>query len=317
MNLLSKLARVTVVGLVTALAACGIGLRGGPGSTMNAVAGVSPATKPDMRAPPISGPALTEAAVNLLNCGENVGCKEFVIDERLMLIDDSYHAFVTRLNQEKTNSDLASGLVELVLGVAGTMSHSITAKTNLAAAGTVVSGSEAVFNQSVFFEKTVTALIAAMDAARAQVRLNIRTSIKNGFDQYPVSDVYRDLIAYERAGTLLGAIGYVQTSSKNAQDSSDKEIRAIVKLTPAQLSEKVCSGNSLGISNKQNWTAEAMRNVADTVGVKVDQNDLYDAVAIAKDIRTFNQGNPSSDDIHKLFLALKNNNLLIKSCVTP
>jgi hypothetical protein len=178
------------------------------------------------------------------------------IVKALIMIDQRYESFVQDLNHDRTLLDAGSGVAAVALGVAGTLTEATRAKTNLAAGAALLAGSTAVIDKTVFYEKTVSALVAAMDAGRSEVLIRIRAGMSQDVDVYRPSDAWRDLLGYERAGTLLGAVGYVQATSQTTADDNAKKLRGICDLTVEERKQKVCATRSLASTNaKRSLTA--------------------------------------------------------------
>ena len=260
--------------LVGVLAGCGHSIRGGPRSTLDQVALGTPSTLP-AAGQELLAAASTEQRNDLLN-------------RRLMMIDQAYVTYINGLRKEKTVTDLATGLAGLALGVAGTLTDGIAAKTNYAAAGTLLAGGSAIVDQTLYYEQTVLALVSAMDANRALVRLTILRGMNEDMAEYTASDAYADLIAYERAGSLLAAIGYVQATAKEAQQVSEGQIRDIVPLPPGVRASKACSTRSLFASNPRRTTANLLTAAA-TLKIDVPADEKADADKIAERIRQLNR----------------------------
>lgn len=275
--------------LTLLLSACTPAFRGAPRASLKEAAEVVNAT-------------LDASAQELIGCNDEK-CVNKVVSQRLMLIDQRYIDYVQSLRREKTKVDFAAGIAGLAVGLAGTLSDSTAAKTNYAAAGTLISGSDAVANQVLYFEQTVIALIAAMDANRAGVRLALKQRMNGG--KASVEDIYADLLAYERAGTLLGAITFVQASAESSRAVSETTLKEIYPLTPAQLSQKTCITNSLvpGVSLDAAKLRAASKAIALNPAADASAEDLRLA------LRQFNRdANPAQ--VKQLFEALKAQGLL-------
>lgn len=281
--------------LLSFLCGCTEAIQGGPKSTMDKIANKD---------------SLTEAGLKLDNSKSKEDRNE-VINQRLIIIDNAYAKYITDLGIEKKQSDMLTGLGGIMLGIAGTLTDSVAAKTNYAATGTLLAGGAALADKTVYFEQTIRALVAAMDASRSQVRLDIYRSMEKDTTEYTSSAAYYDLVRYERAGTLLSAIAFVQSTSKNSQEKADEEIREIVKLTVDQRQEKTCSSRSLFASNPLRNHANLIA-AAKTLQVELDTNELADDEKIAAKLRQLNR-DANSTQVADIFNALKSNGL-ITSC---
>lgn len=261
---------------------CGPAIRGGPPSTLDAPIDDGGGTPSEMQ--------LSAAGSELLAVDTDAERND-VLARRLVLIDQVYEVYISDLRRDKAVMDLATGLAGLAIGVAGTLTDGVTAKTNYAAAGTLLSGGVAIVDQTLFYEQTVLALVSAMDANRAQVRLSIEKSMAKSIVEYPGRNAFRDLQAYERAGTLLAAIAYVGATASGIQSDAEaelKNVRDIVKLTPQQIDLKACSTRSLFAANPKR-TAPALLQVAEALGVDVPDADKSDATKIAAQLRSWNR----------------------------
>lgn len=282
--------------LTILLSGCTPAFRGAPRASLKATAEVVTST-------------LDATAQELIGCIDQE-CINKVVSQRVMLIDQRYVEYVQSLRREKTKVDFAAGIAGLAVGLAGTLSDSVAAKTNYAAAGTLISGSDAVANQVLYFEQTVIALIAAMDANRAGVRLALKQRMNGG--KASVDDIYADLLAYERAGTLLGAITFVQANAESSRGQSEDLLAGIYPLTPEELSQKTCITNSLvpGVALDAAKLLAASKAIALNPAADASVEDLRLA------LRQFNRdANPAQ--VKQLFDALKAQGLLASCTSTP
>ncbi|UXI70534.1 hypothetical protein [Tahibacter amnicola] len=293
-----RIVRVMVLAGLVGLAGCGRAIRGGPVSTLDQPAND---TNPSF---PLAGQELLAA--------QTPDIRNQILQRRLVLIDQLYEGYVAGLRRDKSVMDLATGLAGLALGVAGTLTDSVTAKTNYAAAGTLLTGGAAVIDQTLFYEQTVLALVAAMDANRAQVRLQIENGMRGNLQDYAGDNAFRDLQAYERAGTLLSAITYIHTTSKGIQSDAEAEIqqtRDIVQLTPQETDLKACTTRSLMSSNPKR-TAPAMLTAANALNLSVSDANKDNATAIAAQLRQLNR-DASAADVARINKALSDAGVLI------
>jgi hypothetical protein len=278
------------------LTGCSRAIRGGAPTTLNQSSVSS------------TGSPLPVAAQELL-AATNVAERNQVLQRRLIMIDAAYVDFISTLRRQKTMTDLATSLASLAIGVAGTLTDSVGAKTNYAAAGTLLAGGTAVVDQTLYYEQTVLALVAAMDANRATMRLTIIKGMAQDIGVYSADDAYVDLQNYERAGTLLSAIGYIQTTAKDAKDSAEKEIRGIVPLSPAQYDTKVCNTRSL-FKNNPKRTAANLAKAAGTLDVTIQADDQGNADAIAANLSQLNR-DADTAGIDRIASALSGAGILI------
>lgn len=298
--------------LLAALGGCTQAFRGAPPGSLDEP------SPPTQSSPDQENDSAADATAGALRACEDVKCVRDESAFRMMLIDQRYAEFVQQLRQEKTGVDFATGIAGLVVGLAGTLADNVAAKTHYAAAGTLISGSDAVANQTLYFEQTVIALISAMDASRAAVRVNLMRLLAAASDESPVQDVYAGLVAYERAGTLLGGIGYIQATSEAARKNSEDDLRDIYPLTLAQRDHKTCVSNSLLASAA--LTGPKLLALAGAVGIQevaaTEELSEEQANELRLRLRAFNRdGTP--DQTEQLYAALEAQGVLASCPKSP
>jgi hypothetical protein len=279
-----------LLGSVLVLSAgCTYAVRGGPPTSLDARTPKERTVQPENEKD-----GLAQAGQQLLAATDDNGRNE-TLRAYVMLIDQRYAEFVGNLRKDKTWTDLTTGLAGLALGVAGTLTDAVAAKTNYAAAGTLLAGGAAVMDKSLYYEQTILALVAAMDANRAEARLVLVTGMERPFADYSSAEAYNDLINYERAGTLLGATGYIQTTSKKAESGTNEDIRQIAHLSSDQRAHRKCSTLSLLPKNPDRTLAH-LQAAATKIGITIDAADQNDAEKIAAKLRDANRQRESDPE---------------------
>ena len=192
------------------------------------------------------------------------------IQKMLALVDIRFQEFVQKLNVQKSGFDAAASILGTGLSVAGTLVGSANAKTNLAAGTAFLSGGRETIDKTYFYERTVPALVTAMQAGRSEIRVQIMTGMNQPMDVYPAATAIRDLLIYSDAGTLLGALQYVQTKSGASEQNSQQEIRKIEILTPEEIDLKTQLTTALRASNPNSSdTAKLRLLISDSGGTPV------------------------------------------------
>jgi hypothetical protein len=173
---------------------------------------------------------------------QTVSNRNRIIINRLLQIDIAYLIFVKELTREKILLDSAAEISILTLSIAGTLSGGAQAKTNLAAAVALVTGSKTTIDKNYFYDKTMPSLIAAMNSKRKSVYVSILTGMKQTTDVYPLSSALMDISRYYEAGTLNGALTYIEAVTAEIDLKSDKQIE---KLMTKALSVEVLNNAKL------------------------------------------------------------------------
>ncbi len=159
------------------------------------------------------------------------------IEQHLIFVDRAYAQFVAGLQASRTGWGLGAGILDLAFGVASSLTPSAGVKANYAAASTLLTGSYAVITKEAFIEKTVSALVSAMDARRKAAVVQIRRGMLLDERAYTASAAHADLLEYQRASSLVGGLSFIETA---AQKDIEKSVADIGELTPEGRVLRVC-----------------------------------------------------------------------------
>lgn len=140
-------------------------------------------------------------------------------------MDRKYRSFRASISEESKGSNVL--LEGVVLGAAGGASVAGQATANaLAVVAAGATGVKGVLNKELYYEKTLPAILAAMDGSRLTVKSRILNKISE-FDEkdYPLEAALAELDEYEGAATFERAVQQVTVDSavglKAAQDKLD------------------------------------------------------------------------------------------------
>lgn len=161
-----------------------------------------------------------------------------IITGRLVLLDIRYVQFIRSLTSEKQSLDAATEVLGLTLSLAGASTSALRAKTNLAALNAGVTGVKGTADKYYFLEKTIPALVSAMNAGRKVVLVRILNGMASDLTNYPFERALVDLNEYYMAGTLTGAVNAVQADATDKEKVQDMALAKIVPLKPADIDRK-------------------------------------------------------------------------------
>lgn len=147
---------------------------------------------------------------------------------RLVQIDLQYLKFIRTLTADKQQLDAATEIAAMTLNLAGTLVGSARAKTNLAAAAAAVGGAKTTIDKDFYYEKSIDALVATMNAKRKEVLVIVLSGLTLPVDQYPFERALTDLHQYYLAGTLNGAIQFINTQAAQSEVVSNKELKKVL-----------------------------------------------------------------------------------------
>lgn len=148
--------------------------------------------------------------------------RDQIVTLRLLAIDARYQAFVQELRGARAGVGLGADLLTLVLGGLGTFVAGDTAKSILAAGTATVAGARVSFDKNLFYDQTLPAIVAQMDAERNKQLLVIRSGLTNDEDSYSLPDALFDLSQLERLGSIETAIKRItEAATSEAKKTSD------------------------------------------------------------------------------------------------
>jgi hypothetical protein len=158
--------------------------------------------------------------------------RDKVIAARLVMINLEYLKWLRTVTAEKQFLDTAADVLILSLNLAATNAGGAATKAILAAISAWVAGSKIVVDKHYFYEKTVPALIAAMNAQRKVVLERILRGMKGDLEDYSFEQALADVYEYYQAGTFMGAVMAIQSDSGAKEKKADEKILMLTKPTP-------------------------------------------------------------------------------------
>jgi hypothetical protein len=142
------------------------------------------------------------------------------IIRRLMLIDDEYfQRYCSRLYGGRAVADTASDIVNTGLTTAATAVNPAAAAKILTGIAAGLIASKISIDKNIFLQQATPALIAKMEAQRAQVDAHIQQFLMETVADYPLEEGMRDFIKYYKAGTIAAA---AQSLTANAEDERSR-----------------------------------------------------------------------------------------------
>jgi hypothetical protein len=147
-----------------------------------------------------------------------------IVLARMHAYDIKFSDFERRLYGDANGVTLGSDLVGLVLaGLTATTGNAAT-KSALGAASAGVLGAKSAIDKDLYYQKTIPALLAEMEANRLSALLPITAGLKLPDADYPLMQAYIDLDAYKNGGSIPAAINAVNKDAGNAKDDAQEAI---------------------------------------------------------------------------------------------
>lgn len=151
--------------------------------------------------------------------------RDDVINGQLLAMDIHFDEFVQSLAEQGIFLNVGSDFAVLGLSGAGTVLPSAGTKSVLAAISGGITGAKTSVDKNVFYEKTMPALLAQMQAERKTVLAMIRTGQQQDVAHYPLSQALLDLNSYYLAGTIPGAISGIIDEAGSKSTTAEIEIK--------------------------------------------------------------------------------------------
>jgi hypothetical protein len=140
-----------------------------------------------------------------IQAGTGKAYRNKVIASYLAAADAHYLDFLRHLSRQVKGANFGLDLAALGLSSVSAIAHG--AANELATGAAIATGARGSLNKEVYFEKTLPALISAMEARRLEVRAQIEKRMKEeDVGQYTLEEGFADVMRYQMATTLDGAI---------------------------------------------------------------------------------------------------------------
>lgn len=168
---------------------------------------------------------------------ERANYRDYVADIYMAAADARYDEFKANLSREVRGSNFGSTATVLALNGVAIVSG-IEGARALAAASAVITGTNASLGKQVFFDKTLQALLAAMEGSRTSVKIRVHTGLRLPADQYSLRDALDDIRDLEAQASLDSAIQQVTalaTADTAVKKATLKSLYTAPVLDPADV----------------------------------------------------------------------------------
>lgn len=155
------------------------------------------------------------------NEAERIRIRNDYISNATAAIDVRFLAYLRSLSVSRNTMQAASQESILALGVAGTVVSSAAAKTNIASAIALISGSQAIVDSVYFANQTTDAIAAQMVAARREAFIDVLEAMQAPASVTDLDAARNAVLAYQDAGSFKKAIAQVhQDASVRAANAT-------------------------------------------------------------------------------------------------
>jgi hypothetical protein len=178
--------------------------------------------------------------------------RDLIVLNRMRTYDIEFDNFERGLYGQGNSIAVAGSLATITMGAVGGVAGAAVTKAALNVASGAVTGAEGAISKELYYQRTLPALIAQMEANRTRVKTNILAGIKQPDVSYPLVAAEMDLEALKSAGGIPGAISDVtQIAAANAQDANEA-LRVVSR-------ETFQTSVSDSGTNLENWLAQSIK----------------------------------------------------------
>lgn len=143
-----------------------------------------------------------------------------VISGRMMTIDMQYSLYQKAMYSQSVGSNVGLDVVELGLGGAGALVGGGTSQILSAVSGGIA-GTQSSIDKTLFFDKTLPAILAVMNSERSTIRTRLEKGEQLSLTDYPITRALSDLETYYFAGTMPGAISQITAQAGEVQAEAE------------------------------------------------------------------------------------------------
>ncbi len=153
--------------------------------------------------------------------------RDKVVHGRLLALDMQYGLFKEAIYEEGILSNLSVDILGVVVGAAGAVTSGADASRILSALSGGISGTGTAINKNLYYERTLPALIALMNAKRDEIRADILNGLTVDAVAYPLGRALTDLERYLQAGSIPGAVEAVIATAGQTKAEAEKQISIV------------------------------------------------------------------------------------------
>ena len=156
-----------------------------------------------------------------------------VVTVYLNAMDSQYSEFRAALSSEGRQAAL--GLDLAVIGFTGWASVAKdTMAKKLSAAAAAFAGARGVVDKTLYFDKSLPALLSAMDAQRLRTKTQILLNLRKSGNDYPLPTAFADLMNYEIIATLDSAVEEITKQASVNKSAAQAEYDTVIKACTAE-----------------------------------------------------------------------------------
>jgi hypothetical protein len=153
--------------------------------------------------------------------------RDDIVLNRMLAYDITYSNFKRRLLIDGNSISTGGDLISLALTGLAATTGSASTKAALAAAATGVIGAKAAINTDLYYQRTLPALIAQMDATRLKAKVALLQGLSKQDADYPLGRALVDLNTLKDAGGVTQAIQDLSTAAGEDRAAADQALTMV------------------------------------------------------------------------------------------
>lgn len=208
-----------------------------------------------------------------------------IINGQIHVYDILFSKLQRAMSEYGNSISIGGDLTALVLNGLGATTGNASVKSALAAASAGIIGAQGVINKDLYYQKTLPALIAQMDANREKIKASVLQKQSQTDSAYPLSRAEIDLDSLIDAGSLNNAVSNISqqaTTQKNnavAAEQMYQSTHYVVTPSTTKLQSWLYPSGQLSTTNfnaLQTWLSNnsdvTLQNVPVAVFVSADSS---------------------------------------------
>lgn len=181
----------------------------------------------------------SDASVKSFYDAPTVERRNRFIASRLLITNIEYLKFIKAMSVEESQIHSASEILVLSLDVASTAFTPVKTKTILSALSSITGGTRLSIDKNVFMEKSMSALVSAMNAQRKEVLTRLIKGSALDLNGYSFEQALSDTNDYYLAGTFHGAFTAIQKDASVKEEKAEAVIQFEMKKRNPQFLDAV------------------------------------------------------------------------------
>jgi hypothetical protein len=160
------------------------------------------------------------------SAAERQSLRDKIVLGRMHIYDMEFSLFVRALSANNNYFSVGSDLTALAFSGLATTTGNAATKSALAAVSSGVLAANGTVNKDLFYQKTVPAIIAQMEADRSKVEATILAGLGKPIDAYSLARAQLDLDTLNDSGSLNAAVVTITHDAGNAKAAAQAAVDA-------------------------------------------------------------------------------------------